>query len=337
MSDTTALDGSIDAVVASLIEGSAPETDDLPDDELVQSQEDDADDQNEGADEQQEDEADDGDQSDDADNSDEDEEEAETDAEDDDDNAEQLFTVNVDGRTQQVPLQELIRGYSGQAYIQKGMRDVAEARKETEAVYKTLQAERQQIVQFLNAAQTGDIPIKPPAPPPEDLLSSDPIGYLEQRLQYDKAMATYQQAQAVKQDMETKAAQAEERARQAYLAEQQQQLARVIPAFAKPETAAKVKQDLINAGTGIYGYTPEELQTVTDHRALLVLHDAAKYRQLMSGKAVATKQAATPRTPTIKAGVRPNQQAGKRAQSEKAKVQMRRSGSVDDVARFLLS
>lgn len=334
MDDTTAMDGSIDAVAASLIDGPAPETNDEPEDELVQSEQDDAQDQSDGEYDQAEDDASDGDDA--ADDEGSSDEDAATDA-DDDDTAGQLFTVNVDGRTQQVPLAELIRGYSGQAYIQKGMRDVADARKETAAVYQALQTERQQIAQFIEAAQTKQIDLRPPVPPSDDLLTRDPIGYMEQRLKFDKAMATYQQTQAVKREMEAKAAEAQTAAQRAYLAEQHQQLTRVIPAFAKPETAARVKQELISAGTGYYGYAPEELQSVTDHRALLVLHDAAQYRRLMSGKAAAPKEATAPRTPTIKAGARTSQQGGKRVQSEKAKVQMRRTGSVDDVARFLLS
>lgn len=331
MDDTTAMDGSIDAVAASLIEGDAPNVDETPDEDLVQSEQDDAEDQNEG----------DSDQADaDADGDDEADDDAgdEYDAADADDEATdgQLFTVNVDGRTQQVPLDELIRGYSGQSYIQKGMRDVAEARKETAAVYQALQTERQQIAQFIEAAQTEQIDLRPPRPPAEELLSSDPIGYLEQRLKYDKAVVTFQQTQAVKQQMETKAKEAQTAAQRQYLAEQHQQLARVIPAFAKAETAARVKQDLISAGTGYYGYSTEELQEVSDHRALLVLHDAAQYRRLMSGKAAAPK-ADTPRTPTIKAGARVSQQGGKRVQNEKAKTQMRRSGSIDDTARYLLT
>ena len=335
MDDTTAMDGSIDAVAASLIDGPAPETNDEPEDELGQSEQDDAQDQSEG----EYDQADDDDSGNADDDAADDEGSSDEDAADasDDDTAGQLFTVNVDGRTQQVPLAELIRGYSGQAYIQKGMREVAEARKETATVYQALQTERQQIAQFIEAAQTNQIDLRPPVPPSDDLLTRDPIGYMEQRLKFDKAMATYQQTLAVKQDMQAKAAEAERASQRVYLAEQHQQLTRVIPAFAKPETAARVKQELISAGTGYYGYAPEELQAVTDHRALLVLHDAAQYRRLMSGKAAAPKEAAAPRTPTIKAGTRTSQQGGKRVQSEKAKVQMRRTGSVDDVARFLLS
>lgn len=330
MSDTTALNGDdIDAVAASLIEG--PQKDDEDTDEaLAQSNEDDAQDQPDAGDD-----ADDADQ---ADAADEDEGADEDNADDvEDDTAERLFTVKVDGRDQQVPLNELIRGYSGQAYIQQGMRQVAEARQEVSQVYAALQAERQQAAQLFQSLQTGSIPMQPPKMPDQALLQRDPIGYLEARVQYDNDLAAYQQAQMAVQELTQRQTQADEQTRMAFLAEQQQLLTQAIPAFAKAETATKAKQDLLKAGTEIYGYSPEELRQVADHRALRVLYDAAQYRRLMSGKAVAEKRAEQPKTPTIKPGAKVAPQQGKRAKVDQAKAQMRRTGSVDDVARFLLT
>lgn len=330
VSDTTALNGNdIDAVAASLIEGPQKE-DDKDEEVLVQPQEDDAQDQPDAT----EDDADDAEQ---ADAAEEDEGADEGEADDvEDEPAEQLFTVKVDGRDQQVPLNELIRGYSGQAYIQQGMRQVAEARNEVSQVYSALQAERQQVAQFVQAMQTGQVPMQAPQMPDEALLQRDPIGYLEARVKYDKDLSAYQQAQMAAQELTARQAQADQQTRNAFLVEQQQLLQKAIPALAKPETAAKAKQDLVQAGVEIYGYSLDELREVADHRALRVLHDAAQYRRLMSGKAVAEKRAEQPKTPTIKPGAKVAPQQGKRVQTEKAKAQMKRTGSVDDVARFLL-
>ena len=160
MDDTTADTGSIDAVAASLIDG-PPQEDEQPED-LEQSDEDDAQDQTEDDDaEPEEASAEDEDEG--ADESDADVEEEEP--------AEQLFTVKVDGRDQQVPLTELLRGYAGQAYIQKGMKEVATIKQQVAAVYEALNNERQQIAQFAQAAQTGQVPMRPPEPPSEELLA----------------------------------------------------------------------------------------------------------------------------------------------------------------------
>lgn len=325
MVDTpTADDGSIDAVAASLIDG-PPIEDEHREDEG----------QPEG-DAQTHDDADDAADAVEADaDADEGNDESDADA-DEGDQAEQLFTVKVDGREQQVNLNELLRGYSGQSYIQKGMQEVATAKQQATEVYSALQSERQQLAQFTQAVQTGQIPMQPPAPPSEELLQRDPIGYLEARVRYDKEIGLFQQGQMALQELNARTAQAEEHARRAHLADQHRMLAQAIPAFAKPETAAKIKQELIDAGQGVYGFDMAELQGITDHRALRVLHDAAQYRRLMSGKPLDKQVPSQPKTPVIKPGVKAAPQAGKRVQADKAKTQMKRTGSVDDVARFLL-
>ena len=325
MDDTTADSGSIDAVAASLIDG-PPQEDEQPED-LEQSDEDDAQDQTEDDDAEPEEAS--------ADDEDEGADESDADVEEEE-QAEQLYTVKVDGRDQQVPLTELLRGYAGQAYIQKGMKEVATIKQQVAAVYEALNNERQQIAQFAQAAQTGQVPMRPPEPPSEELLSRDPIGYLEARVKYDKEAAAYQQGQQAMQEVLARQAEAQEQARRAMLAEEHQKLAQVIPAFAKAETAAKVKLDLLKAGQEVYGFELDELRGVADHRMLRVLHDAAQYKRIMAGKATDKQPSQAPKTPVIKPGVKAAPQASKRMKGEKAKAQMKRSGSVDDVARFLL-
>ena len=216
------------------------------------------------------------------------------------------------------------------------MQEVAATKQQAEAVYTALQSERQQLAQFVQAAQSGQLPLQPPAQPDESLLQTDPIGYLEARVKYDKDLATYQQTSQQLQQMTQLQSEAQQRAYAAHLAAEHQKLSQVIPAFANPETAAKVKQDLIAAGTEVYGYTPDELKQVADHRALRVLHDAAQYRRMMAGKKPVEAPAAAPKTPTIRPGAKPSAQANTRVKAEKAKAQMKRTGSVDDVAKFLL-
>lgn len=328
MSDTTADEGSVDAIAASLIDG--PQEDNEQDESLEQPDEGDAQiqmDADEGASDE--------DMSDDDEDAGADESEADA---DEGDPAERLFTVKVDGREQQVPLNELLRGYSGQAYIQRGMQEVADAKHRFDAFTESFAQERQQFLQFAQATQSGQLPMRPPEPPSRDLLTRDPIGYMEARLQYDDDVKTFENVQQAVQEISARQAQAEEQAHHARLAEEQQRLSQAIPAFAKPETAAQAKKDLLAAGQDVYGFNLDELRSVADHRMLRVLHDAAQYRRLMAGKGKGANVQASqaPKTPVIKPGVRSAPQANARVKGEKAKVQMKRTGSVDDVARFLL-
>lgn len=325
MDDTTALDGSIDAVAASLIDG--PTQEDEQPEALEQSEQDDAEIQDDGDEDVSDDDT--------SEYEDEGADESEADAEEDEP-AEQLFTVKVNGRDQQVPLNELLRGYSGQAYIQQRMQEVASAKQQLDEVSQVLATERQQVAQLAKALQTGQIPMRPPEPPSDELLARDPIGFVEARHRYEKEVAAFQQGQYAMQEMSARQAKAEEQAHQARLMQEQQRLAQVIPAFAKPETAAKVKQDLLAAGQEVYGFELDELRSVADHRMLRVLHDAAQYRRIMGTKVGDKQPSQAPKTPVIKPGVKAAPQASKRVKGEKAKAQMKRTGTVDDVARFLL-
>jgi hypothetical protein len=57
------------------------------------------------------------------------EDEEDTEEEYEEDSAPELYTVKVDGKEEQVSLEDLKRGYSGQKYVQKGMQEVAQIRK----------------------------------------------------------------------------------------------------------------------------------------------------------------------------------------------------------------
>lgn len=329
MSDTTAMDGSVDAVAASLIEG--PQQEDEQPEELVQPEEGDAESQTDG--ENVDDEAECAEASDEADDG---NDESEADAEQEEP-AEQLYTVKVDGREQQVPLNELLRGYSGQAYIQKGMQEVAQVKQEIGAAYEALASERQQFTQFVQAMQTGALPMQPPEPPSEDLLAQDPIGYLEARVRYDKEVVAFQHGQAAMREIEARNAQDQQQAFMAKLQEEARVLAQHIPAFANPETAAKVKKDMIDGGQQFYEFHPEELRSIADNRMIRALNDAVKYRRLMAGKSADAQPNRSPKTQVLKPGVKASPNVGNRVKTEKAKAQMKRTGGVDDVARFLLS
>ena len=67
------------------------------------------------------------------------------------------FTVKIDGEERQVDLNELTRGYSGQKYIQKGMAENAETKKQLDQFSQQVAQERQMLQHLINQAQQGDI------------------------------------------------------------------------------------------------------------------------------------------------------------------------------------
>jgi hypothetical protein len=257
------------------------------------------------------------------------------DAEEDDESEDpvgDLHTVKVDGEEKQVTLEELKRGYSGQQYVQKGMQQAAEAKKEAENVYYALMQERQNLANLVQQVQSGQN-LTPPVEPDSAMFDADPIGYMEAKIQYDNQMKAYQQNIGQVQEVMQKQSEAEQIARAEYAKQEAQRLVQVIPELADAGKAGKFKENLVRTATEVYGYTPEEIAGISSHRDFLVLRDAMKYREMMSGKSEVQKKVKKAK-PAIKPGTkRVNTKTDAvRKQTERLK----KSGSIDDALALIM-
>ena len=318
--------GSLDSAISAMIEPESVENKDN-DTEIDESE-----DENETEESNAETE----DESDEEDSEDEDEEDAE-DEEDDTDSAgkqDPVFTVKIDGTDKQVTLSELKRGYSGQQFVQKGMQEAAGQRKQAEEVYAALLNERQQIATLYQQIQGGQI-ATPPKAPSREMFDSDPIGYMEAKMNYDDDVAKYQQQNEQFQQLSAQQSQAEQAARQAYLMREVETLKTVIPELGNPERAGKFKEQILQAGQA-YGYTADEISQVVESRALHVLRDAMKYREIMSGKKKADEkaQSARPKSAPIRAGSKNLPRSNKDALQKK--TNLKNSGRIEDALSLML-
>lgn len=254
------------------------------------------------------------------------------DAEEAEDSEPELYTVRVDGKEEQVSLEDLKRGYSGQKYVQKGMQEAAEQRKQAEQIYMALMNERQQIAQALQMSLQGIRP--PPTEPSKEMFEADPIGYMEAKLKFDEESKAYSEQIGQLQAIAHQQGEAQQAAQRAYLEREMETLQQLVPEFADPEKAPQVRDRLMTMGQEVYGYQPEEISAVMDHRAIRVLHDAIKYQELMSGKKQAEQKAKPKTRRTVKAGakkVASNDQAKRQTRSK-----LKRSGSIDDALGLIL-
>ncbi len=244
------------------------------------------------------------------------------------------FTVKIDGTETEVTLDELQRGYSGQKYIQKGMQEVADLRKKAETANATLASAGEAVLALYQQMQTPGF-AQPPTPPDEAMLESDPIGYTQDKARYDTAMEKYQKDMAQVQHTLAYQHQAQQQAQQAYLEREMETLRQVMPEFADPEKATKTRDSMLRMGTEIYGYQPEEISAVMDHRAIRVLNDAIKYQEIMRGKDKAVEKATkAPRGKVVKAGSKKT--ASNRNDSRQARSKLKRSGSIQDAMSLIL-
>ena len=246
----------------------------------------------------------------------------------------EFFTVKVNGQEEQVTLENLKQGYSGQKYVQQGMQDVAAQRKEAETVYTALTKEREQMAQLYQQIQQGGL-AQPPVKPTKELFDADPIGYMQKNLEYEEQMTSYNQQMAQLEQVSQQQSQAQQTAMKAHLQEQMQILQKDIPDFADSKKATATREGLIKTGTHHYGYTNEEIAQITDARAIKVLHDAMKYQDIISGKSKAEAKTKSAK-PVVKPGAKKIATPNAKIRSRQ-KAKLKESGSIDDALGLILN
>jgi len=247
------------------------------------------------------------------------------------------FTVKVDGKNEVVTLDELKQSYSGQKYIQQGMQQNAETKKQAEAVYNALLQERQAIADLYQQAVNGQMPTEPQEPPRE-LFDTDPIGYMDAKLKYDDQLVEYNAEMQKLQAVTEQQSKAQEVAQQAYLRQEMENLKMVVPELASGDAkkASAYKHKMLEAGINTYGYTTEEMGAIMDHRALRVLNDAIKYQEIIKGKEAAEQKARpeSRKKRTVKPGAK--RQNSKAQARKKQKQTLARTGRVQDALSLLI-
>lgn len=214
----------------------------------------------------------------------------EVEADDEEESQEQApskYTVKVDGKEVEVTLDDLKRSFSGQAYIQKGMQEAAEARKQATELYQTLQTEQAKFMQVVQSIQEQGFKA-PPQAPDIAMMDKDPIGYMQAEARYRKDMAEFQGQQQQIQQTAAAQRQMQEKALAEFVAEQGKVLQSRIPEFADPNKAREITGKIRSTASEAYGFSDQELGGIVDARHVLVLHDAMKWRELQAAR---TKQA----------------------------------------------
>jgi hypothetical protein len=243
-----------------------------------------------------------------------------------------LIPVKVDGKEQMWTLDQLKQSAAGQAAINKRFQEAAEARKQIEQANAALAQQQQQLVQLYQQAQEGGL--QAPTPPSRELFESDPISYMEMKLEYDEAKATYDQNLYQMQQVQQQTAQRQQQAHQSYLQEQAEILRQHIPEIADPEKGEKLKGDLMQVGMD-YGFTAEEMAQVSDARYVRALNDARKYRALVAKRKDAQQKGEKAR-PVVRAGAKKTPD-GQAATRKKAQSRLQKTGSINDALGLILN
>lgn len=243
----------------------------------------------------------------------------------------QVFTVKVDGKEVEVTLDELQKGYSRTQDYTRKTQQIAETRKQTEAELQAVRAEREQYAQLLSALETQVQQVAQPNIDWDRLYQEDPIEWVRQREVMRENQEKAAAIQSEKQRLAQISQQEQAQLMQQKLQQEQEALLAAIPDWKDAKKAQAEKAMLVEFGQKI-GFTPEELKSVVDHRAVLMLRKAALYDQMMSKRGnikPVTNNGPRPAKPGA-AGRISNTTEAVRAQQRVAKT-----GRVDDAANAI--
>lgn len=224
------------------------------------------------------------------------------------------FTVKIDGKDVEVTQEELLNGYQRQADYTRKTTEIAQQRE----VIKRASSE------LLAALQYWQIP-RDAEPDWADLAGKmDPREFQMRKVQWDEAQKRSAQAAMLHERIVAQeTAEALEREKAAILTR--------IPEW-RDASVAKSEFDGIIKAAGEFGFTPEEVQTVADHRLILMARELSKLKGAQA--ALKTQKQATPPMKAAPAG-RASGDADA-LKSKKLLEQARKTGSDDDIVALLL-
>ena len=243
----------------------------------------------------------------------------------------QVFSVKVDGKEVEVTLDELQKGYSRTQDYTRKTQQIAEVRKQTEVELQAVRAEREQYAQLLSALESQVQQVAQPNIDWDRLYQEDPIEWVRQREvmreNQEKAAAIQSEQQRLSQLSQQEQAQF----MQQKLQHEQEALLAAIPDWKDAKKAQAEKALLVEFGQKI-GFTPEELKSVVDHRAVLMLRKAALYDQMMSKRGNIK--------PVINNGPRPAKpgaagRVSNTTEAVRAQQRVAKTGRVDDAANAI--
>ena len=212
-------------------------------------------------------------------------EEEESEETDDGEEEDPLYAVTVNGEEHEVTFDELLRGYSRQSDYTRKTQELSNDRKQMEELQKqynsevsTIQAERQQYMESLNQiiANSSAGLDKFANVDWQSLKDTDPIEYVTKKEEFREAQEKVQQMQQEQYHAQQRHAEESKKLRTQILQEEHGKLSAALPDWGEPEKQKKMATEIRDYASS-QGFSAEEINSLVDHRSLLVLLKASKY------------------------------------------------------------
>jgi DNA repair exonuclease SbcCD ATPase subunit len=238
----------------------------------------------------------------------------------------QTFKVKVDGADLDVPLDELLKGYSRTSDYTRKTQKVSEERKALEAETSAVKKEREQ---YTNALKVLESQLSTEEQVDWARLEiEDPIQYATKKLKDRDRKDQLALVQQEQQRIAYLRAEEERKALLTHIQAEQAKLADAIPEW-KDAKVAKTEKEKLSSYLADLGYSEADISQIYDHRAVQTIRKAWLYDEMMSkAKTQTEKVGNSPKT------ARPgNLQPQTSKEYAQAREQLRKTGkTVDAIA-----
>ena len=193
-----------------------------------------------------------------------------------------VYRVKVDGEEFEVSLDELRNGYQRHSDYTRKSQSLAEQRKAYESNLQAVQNERQQYSHILeNVGKFQDIEVQKLNDIDwASLKDTDPMGYMEKRMELQEAREKAAQVKAEQTRIAHQSQQEHAVRMQDILQHEAGKLKEILPEYADPKSGLRDK--LRDYALGL-GFDQQDINNIADHRVVLVLHKAMLQDEAKNG------------------------------------------------------
>ena len=250
----------------------------------------------------------------------------------------QKVTIEVDGKTVELTPAEIAEAYKNglrQADYTRKTMEAAELRKTATAETEAARAERQRYavnLQTMEAQLRGALEQQQQTDW-DALARENPAAWVEQRNLYERRQAAYQQTLQQQQVLAQQYAIEQQQAAERHLSEQRDQLLAKLPEW-KDAAKAKAEKVALREYLQTQGFDADALESVADHRAVILGRKAMLYDQMMAKAQAAQKRVSALPTKVERPGVAETQGLDRR---QTAFQRLGKTGKVEDAAAVFAS
>ena len=250
----------------------------------------------------------------------------------------EYYTVKNNGVEEDVTLDELVAGYSRQSDYTKKTTDLANQRKQFDQQQQELLQERtalQQGLQQLNQKLSSEISTEPTKEYWDNLYNTDPLEFIRQKDEYRDKQSELQKVQLAQNELNQRQAAEHQQQMQKHLAQEQQKLVKAIPEWKDEKVAEMDKRNIVTYAKR-YGFSDQELNNATDHRAILMLRKAMMFDDLQAKKPLVKKKVKKAPKMTKSGKKLTTQKSLNAGKVDKAYNKLKSTGSMDSAVDYLL-